>query len=133
MTKFTSIHLDPKVPGRSLAPYSNFGPTIDVAAPGGDMSADLNGDGYLDGVPSTRGDDSSGSIVMDYSFLQGTSMASPHVAGVIALMKSVDPSLTPTQFDTLLASGALAIDLGAPGLGEKAQFDPSLYWVPWVK
>ncbi len=100
---------------KALAPYSNFGPTIDVAAPGGDMSVDRNGDGYPDGVLSTHGDDSSGSIVMDYSFLQGTSMASPHVAGVIALMKSIDPSLTPTQFDTLLASGALTIDLGAAG------------------
>ena len=32
-------------------------------------------------------------------------MASPHVAGVIALMKSVNPRLTPAQIDGLLAAG----------------------------
>ena len=35
------------------APYSNFGSYVDLAAPGGDLSDDLNGDGYGDGVLST--------------------------------------------------------------------------------
>jgi serine protease len=39
----------------------------------------------------------------------------PHVAGVIALMKAVNPSLTPQKVADLLASGALTDDLGAPG------------------
>jgi serine protease len=42
-------------------------------------------------------------------------MAAPHVAGVIALMKSVNPTLTPAQVDTILASGLMTEDLGAPG------------------
>jgi serine protease len=94
------------------APYSNFGPAVDVAAPGGDLSADRNGDGYGDGVLSTVADDT-GSF--GFTFLQGTSMASPHVAGVAALMKAVSPGLTPVQFDTLLAGGQLTTDLGAAG------------------
>lgn len=100
---------------KKLAPYSNYGAYIDVSAPGGDMVSDQNGDGYADGVLSTIGDDSGGSVVMNYRFSQGTSTAAPHMAGVAALMKSVDPGLTPAQLDSLLMSGNLTTDLGAPG------------------
>ncbi len=44
------------------APYSNYGPKIDVAAPGGDMTADLNGDDLPDGVLSTDGDGAGGRL-----------------------------------------------------------------------
>lgn len=98
-----------------LAPYSNFGPWIDAAAPGGDFSTDLNGDGYVDGILSTCGDDASGTIENVYTFQQGTSMAAPHVSGVAALMKAVRPALTPGEFDRLLQSGAIVRDIGAPG------------------
>lgn len=97
------------------ASYSNFGPSIGVAAPGGSFSWDTNNDGQLDGVYSTAGNDSSGTVEFTYRLLTGTSMASPHVAGVIALMKAVNPDLTPEAFDTLLADGALTQDIGAPG------------------
>lgn len=100
---------------KRLARYSNFGSTIDVAAPGGDMSVDLDGDGRLDGILSTVGQDSSGSVSPTYVYYNGTSMAAPHVAGVIALMKSVYPAMTPAAFDQLLASGALTQDLGEAG------------------
>lgn len=97
---------------RRLANYSNTGNSVDVAAPGGDNSVDLNGDGYPDGVLSTGGQ-TGGSFA--YSFLSGTSMAAPHVAGVLALMKSVNPDLTPADLDALLARGSLSDDLGPPG------------------
>ena len=97
------------------ASYSNFGPLIDVAAPGGTFAWDANNDGQLDGIYSTAGNDSSGAIEYIYRLLTGTSMAAPHVAGVVALMKSVNPNLTPDAFDTLLASGALTQDIGGPG------------------
>jgi serine protease len=91
------------------APYSNYGSTVDIAAPGGNLNVDLNGDGYGDGVlQQTCINGSDG-----YYFMQGTSMASPHVAGVAAMMKSVNSSLTNAQIKSQLYS--TATDIGAPG------------------
>ena len=107
---------------RAKAFYSNFGAVVDIAAPGGDLGVDLDGDGFGDGVLSTRGDDSGGNgIEPIFEFLQGTSMASPHVAGVVALMQAAfmdahgGARMTPDQFDALLRSGAITDDLGDDG------------------
>lgn len=100
---------------RRLTPYSNTGRQIDIAAPGGDNGADRNGDGYPDGVLSTAGSNTAGGVNFVYSFANGTSMAAPHVAGVLALMISVNPDLTPADIDALLIRGDLSDDLGAPG------------------
>ena len=100
---------------RRIAPYSNFGVGVDVAAPGGG-DGDLNGDGYPDGILSTGGSNTG----FTYSFLTGTSMATPHVAGVLALMKSVNPDLSPEDIDVLLENGELTDDLGP--LGRDDQF-----------
>ena len=105
---------------RRAAPYSNFGSFIDIAAPGGDNGVDITGDGYPDGVLSTGGAiPSSGSINFVYSFLSGTSMASPHIAGVLALMKSVNPGLSPADVDALLLQGELTDDLGVAGRDDR--------------
>ncbi|MEO8444246.1 MAG: S8 family serine peptidase, partial [Gammaproteobacteria bacterium] len=101
----------------SRAFYSNYGSQVRVAAPGGD-STDRDGDGFPDAIYSTHAALSAGSIVNTYDYLIGTSMAAPHVSGVIALMKSVNPSLTPAGIDALLASGAMTRDIGLPGPDE---------------
>jgi len=100
---------------KSLAPYSNYGSSIDVTAPGGDTSVDRNGDGYVDGVLSTMADDSGGVRQPIYRFYQGTSMASPHVAGVVALMKSIHATLTPDEVDSLIVAGQITEDISGDG------------------
>lgn len=93
-------------PDGSLASYSNFGSTIDIAAPGGELSL-----GTDFGVISTTWDFVSNSAIWDS--WQGTSMAAPHVSGVAALMLAADPSLTGSQLLDRLVS--FAVDLGAAG------------------
>jgi serine protease len=81
------------------ASYSNYGDNVDVAAPGGEFW-DADNDDNLDMVFSTLGNDRGDFF---YRYYQGTSMASPHMAGVVALMLSVNPALTPDDIDMLLA------------------------------
>jgi serine protease len=100
---------------RRKASYSNYNEYVDIAAPGGDNTPDINGDGIPDGIISTIGDDSTGRIKFEYYSLVGTSMATPHVAGVISLMKAVNPNLTPENVDDLISSGAITTDLGVEG------------------
>lgn len=67
--------------------YSNWGKEISVAAPGGNTRLDQNGDGVPDGV--LQNTVTPGNIdKQDYLLFMGTSMASPHVAGVAALLVS---------------------------------------------
>ncbi|MBK7857674.1 MAG: S8 family peptidase [Archangiaceae bacterium] len=86
------------------ASYSNFGQRVDLMAPGGEMAEDSNGDGYPDGVLSLGKDDSDNSAV--YKFENGTSMATPHVAGIVSLMKSRLPQVTFSQVRSALTSTA---------------------------
>jgi len=109
---------------KDLTGYSNFGTTIDLAAPGGDNSADINVDGFPDGVLSTCGNDTTGAIEFAYCFFQGTSMAAPHMAGVVALMKAIYPALTPEELDILLISGSITEDIGP--IGRDDQFGHGL-------
>jgi len=88
--------------------YSNKGEGLDLVAPGGDSRRDLNGDGYGDGIlQETRIDGSWG-----YYFFEGTSMATPHVAAVAAMLMAADPSLTPSLVYHALT--ATALDLYDP-------------------
>ncbi|WP_327419089.1 S8 family peptidase [Streptomyces sp. NBC_01233] len=72
------------------ASYSNYGlNVVDVTAPGGDAT----------GIYSTQPGGK-------YGTMSGTSMASPHVAGVAALLASTNPGITPAQLRDKLATQA---------------------------
>jgi serine protease len=78
-----------------VASFSNRGGYVDVAAPG---------ERILSTVPASKG---------YYAAYSGTSMASPHVAAVAALIRSKYPALTPDKVERVLESSAT--DLGAKG------------------
>ncbi|MFM8997402.1 MAG: S8 family peptidase, partial [Candidatus Limnocylindrus sp.] len=82
--------------------YSNYGEIVTVAAPGGDYyaSGSFNSD---DGILSTLNTGTSSPGSPTYDFYQGTSMATPHVAGVLSLLLSVAPELRLADVLTLLA------------------------------
>ncbi|MGC4079279.1 MAG: S8 family serine peptidase [Rubrivivax sp.] len=100
---------------RGVAYYANGGDEIALAAPGGDMRVGTTGSGLPDGVYSTLATFDGGVRTPTYGQFQGTSMATPHVAGVLALMRWVDPAITPEQVDALLQAGGLSDDAGAAG------------------
>ncbi len=66
-----------------VAPYSNRGTWADIMAPGGDQERFTTQGGVLSTLPKTRKDGTG------YGYMQGTSMACPHVSGVAALIVSV--------------------------------------------
>lgn len=72
------------------AGYSNYGPELDVAAPGGVVSDQILSTGLNGG----------------YTSLYGTSMAAPYVAGVAALMRSVAPQLSNSTVAGILRNTA---------------------------
>lgn len=91
--------------------YSNYGAVVDVAAPGGD--ARTAGGGIL----STLNAGATAPGADSYAFYQGTSMATPHVAGVVALMLAKNPNLTPDEVEAKLKSSARAFPVACSGCG----------------
>ncbi|MDH5216742.1 MAG: S8 family peptidase, partial [Gammaproteobacteria bacterium] len=83
--------------GGSKAYYSNVGEEIDIAAPGG---------GAGSSILSTYNSGSEAPGADNYESMQGTSMAAPHVAGVVSLMLSVSPGLKPTEIEKALKKTA---------------------------
>ena len=76
---------------------SNFGANVDISAPGGETYADS-----ARGVLSTLNTGITKPEKDSYEAYQGTSMAAPHVAGIVALMYSIEPTLTPDKVEAAL-------------------------------
>lgn len=108
---------------KALAEFSSRGPTPDgrikpdLVAPGVAIVSTvppLSLTAAVGLVGSANGDS------LFYGTLDGTSIAAPHVAGVVALMLEADPDLTPAQVKRILLGSAQ--DLGAPGADNETGF-----------
>jgi subtilisin family serine protease len=77
------------------ASFSNFGRNVEVSAPGVNVWSSIPND--------------------TYTFLDGTSMAAPHVAGLAALVWSMNRSLTNAQVRLRLERSCDSIDALNPG------------------
>jgi subtilisin family serine protease len=98
---------DPKVSGDYVADFSNYGKnTVDVFAPGVKIYSTLTGRS-------------------SYGFLKGTSMASPVVAGVAAVIRSYFPDLSASQVKYVIEKSAIvdpALTVNRPGSKEAVPF-----------
>ena len=83
----------------SRASFSNYGTGVTISAPGAGILSTLNAGTTVPGADS-------------YQFYSGTSMATPHVAGVVSLMLSQNPSMTPAQVKARLQATARAFPTG---------------------
>ncbi len=86
-------------PNDSRASYSNYGSCLDLFAPGSAISSTWIG--------STNA----------VNTISGTSMASPHVAGISARLLAANPSLTPNQVESIIKTGASSSVVINPGPG----------------
>lgn len=75
----------------SISSYSNIGTRVDIVAPGDNIYSTIIGNAY--------------------DYMNGTSMAAPHVAGTAALVYSVNPALTGYQVKDIIKSTANAVGL----------------------
>ena len=84
--------------------YSDYGKNIDILAPGGDT--DTLGILGIHGIVDNSNSNTKGLVSKEYTFTNGTSFSCPIAAGVVALMYSINPKITPKQVRDILISTA---------------------------
>ncbi|MCD6282821.1 S8 family serine peptidase [bacterium] len=94
------------------ASYSNYGTWVDVAAPGGEHPPDENMIASCGHQPA-----------FPYVYMQGTSMATPHVAGAAALLKSYAPTLTNAEIKAALVNSGPVLPSGQWGNNDLHRLD----------
>jgi serine protease len=93
------------------ASYSNYGETVDISAPGGELSTHENG------ILSVSNEGTHAPATDGYFHYEGTSMAVPHVAGISALLLSVRSDLSPDELKTALRKTARSFPESCTGCG----------------
>lgn len=96
-----------KAPPFNVSSFSSRGYQVDVAAPGSSITAARSS--LASYTPATA----MGAAAPFYAAISGTSMATPHVAGVLALLLEANPRLTPRQLNEVLER--TVTDLGDKG------------------
>ena len=87
-----------------LASFSNFGASVDLAAPG-------------TSILSTHNDGVIGPGSESYRLMSGTSMSTPHVSGVAALLYSINPGIRPDEVADILRRSARPFPNTCTGCG----------------
>lgn len=93
--------------------YSNYGSVVDIAAPGGAQFYANDPNGIL----STANAGSQGATTDSYVYYQGTSMATPHVAGVAALVWAAKPTATATEVENAIKLASRPFVASCTGCG----------------
>ena len=116
------------------AVYTNYGPGTNISAPGGDVTINMTAESDRATILSTVPSDCS-AYDTDYGYMQGTSMACPHVSGVVALglayAKKLGKEYTYDEFLSMIYSSVNNIDYYIETSKKKSNgidFDLTKYW-----
>lgn len=106
---------DPTTPAdfyiAAFSSRAKTGQDLDVAAPGSWVLGPYQVNGQV-----------------SYYYLSGTSMASPHVAGIVALMAEKDPSLTAADAEAILTGAAIPFPAGSRSISDPYGVSSTVSW-----